>query len=270
MIKKDQRPKPVRRSKIRKLLGRQYFTLKRYGQWIKQDFATEKGDFLTHEVFTHSSQLIRPLKGVDMEFQYNKVENLKLAIPKFNGVIIRPKQTFSFWYLVGKPSKKEGYKMGFTLENGQVAQGIGGGLCQLGNMLFWMALHSPLKVQERWRHGYDVFPDVNRKLPFGSGATLAYNYIDLQFYNPTDSNFQFHVSIVDDLLKGRLLSDAALEKQYTVFEKDHRIVRQFWGGYTRHNEIWRKVISKDESKEEFLLKNDAIMMYDPLLEPPSV
>ena len=39
-----------------------------------------------------------------------------------------------------------------------------------------MTLHTPLQVTERYRHSYDVFPDADRKLPFGSGATCAYNY----------------------------------------------------------------------------------------------
>ena len=40
-----------------------------------------------------------------------------------------------------------------------------------------------------------------------------------------------------------------------------------WGGYVRHNELFRRVF--DESgmllEEEFLFSNDAIMMYSPLL-----
>lgn len=42
-----------------------------------------------------------------------------------------------------------------------------------------MALHTPLTVTERHRHGYDVFPDAERTIPFGSGATCFYNYGDL-------------------------------------------------------------------------------------------
>lgn len=43
-----------------------------------------------------------------------------------------------------------------------------------------MVLHSELTVIERWRHSFDVFPDVNRTIPFACGATLSYNYVDLQ------------------------------------------------------------------------------------------
>ena len=62
---------------------------------------------------------------------------------------------------------------GMILRNGRVASGVGGGLCQMTNLLYWMTLHTPLTVTERWRHGYDVFPDSNRTQPFGSGATCC-------------------------------------------------------------------------------------------------
>jgi vancomycin resistance protein VanW len=42
-----------------------------------------------------------------------------------------------------------------------------------------MAIHSPLVVVERSNHSFDPFPDDGRGLPFGSGAEIFYNYIDL-------------------------------------------------------------------------------------------
>ena len=72
---------------------------------------------------------------------------------------------------------------GMVLHNGGFKPGVGGGLCQLSNLIYWMTLHTPLTVVERWRHSYDVFPDAERTQPFGSGATVAYNHIDLQIRN---------------------------------------------------------------------------------------
>lgn len=77
----------------------------------------------------------------------------------------------------------------------------------MANLIYWMTLHSPLEVKERWRHSFDIFPDSERTLPFGSGATLSYNYIDLQIKNTTNQPFVLHLWIEDDLLKGEWLSD---------------------------------------------------------------
>ena len=153
------------------------------------------------------------------------------------------------------------------IHNGRVATGIGGGLCQLGNLLYWMALHTPLTIKERWRHSYDVFPDVNRTVPFACGATLAYNYIDLQLKNETDITFKINLWIDDEYLNGTITADSAPTKKYEIRESDQRFELQWWGGYTRHNRITRFTtdIQTGEMSEEFIAENNAIMMYNPML-----
>jgi vancomycin resistance protein VanW len=264
--------KPVERGRIRSYFGKKYFIAKRLIRWYFSGipFAEKKlPSELPFELIIHSSQLLRPLKDVEMWMQHNKVENLKLAVKSISGVIIKPGETFSFWYLVGNPSKRRGYKVGMNLKNGRVEPGYGGGLCQLGNLIYWMALHTPLTVKERWRHSYDVFPDLNRKLPFGSGATLSYNYIDLQLRNDTKQDFQLVLWLSEENLNGKILSDKDWPHGYKVEETGHLIRQEFWGGYTRHNQIVRKVLEKSSGeivREELVTQNHAVMMYNPLIE----
>ena len=73
--------KPKKRSRLRLLLGKTYYTLKRYLLWLspKYKFAKEKADKdLKHKCFEHKSLLLRKLRDVDMIYQYNKIINLKL------------------------------------------------------------------------------------------------------------------------------------------------------------------------------------------------
>lgn len=114
-----------------------------------------------------------------MELQRNKIVNLKLAVDKLDGVVLYPGETFSYWRLIGKPTRKKGYLEGMVLFLGRIGSDVGGGLCQLSNLVFWMTLHTPLTVVERYRHSHDVFPDAGRAQPFGSGATCAYPHRDL-------------------------------------------------------------------------------------------
>lgn len=226
---------------------------------------------MPNRIIKHRSVLLRKLKDVDMYLQHNKVTNLELACERINGIVIEPGQTFSLWKLVGTPSARRGYKEGLVLHNGSIGKGIGGGLCQLGNLLYWMILHSELAITERWRHGYDVFPDVSRTIPFGCGATLAYNYIDLQFRNDTDQAYQLFVGCDNTHLNGELLCADDPCRAYEVYETDHQFKLQWWGGYTRHNRIWRSVTdsTSNEVWRELLTENHAIMMYSPLLHPPT-
>jgi len=263
--------KPLIRSRYRRRLGKLFYRIKRYIHWYfgSDRYAfTFRSEQLPFVVKRHKSFLLRPLRDVDMQLQHNKVVNLKLALQRINTVVIQPGEVFSFWRLVGNPTSRKGYLPGLVLNQGKIEAGIGGGLCQLGNLLFWMVVHSPLTIKERHRHGFDVFPDVNRTLPFGSGATLSYNYIDFAVENKTDQVFQFLLWLDEEYLCGEIRSERELTERYEVYESHHQIVHQFWGGYTRHNAINRRVLevaTGNLRSDEFLLENHAVMMYEPLL-----
>jgi vancomycin resistance protein VanW len=262
--------KPRERSNLRKFLGKEFFILKRRFHWLfgGHKFATTDAKVnCSASIIRHRSVLLRPLKDVDMHLQHNKVTNLSIAIRLLDKVVIKPGEVFSFWRLTGRPSASKGYLKGLILHNGKISAGTGGGLCQLGNLLYWMALHTPLTIQERWRHSYDVFPDVNRTIPFGCGATLSYNYIDLQLKNNTERIFQVHLWLDNGYLNGEITCDTGLNSTYEVVERDHCIQQQWWGGYTRHNKIWRKITRHADNSvtEELVAENNAILMYRPLL-----
>ncbi|PJZ84531.1 VanW family protein [Leptospira harrisiae] len=267
----------VHRSFLRLFLGKIYFQWKRYVVWIleQKSFATKRvlpteiKKTFPISIFQHSSPIYRKLKDVPMYLQENKRVNLNIAISKLDGLVLNPNQVFSFWYLVGKPTKRKGYLPGMQLRNGSFIERTGGGLCQMANLIYWMTLHSPLEVKERWRHSFDIFPDSERTLPFGSGATLSYNYIDLQIKNTTKQPFVLHLWVEDDFLKGEWLTDLEVPFFYQVYESYHGFHAEPWGGYTRRNTIRRKKISKDRKeilKDELVTENTAWMMYEPLLE----
>lgn len=263
--------KPTVRSSFRLNFGKQIFIYKRYLQWLFSDkkFAsTYSNEQLPNTIFTHKSILMRKLKNVDMYLQENKKTNLKLASSKINNILIKPGETFSFWKTVGKTTQNKGYLEGLILRNGTLAKGTGGGLCQLSNLLYWMFLHTPLQITERWRHSYDVFPDSGRTLPFGSGATVSYNYIDLQVYNPTDQVFQITVWLDEEYLNGEIKSNKTWPFTYEIVEKNPKIDSAYWGGYIRHNELYRNTYdtAKQLIRTDFVVENNAVMMYNPLLE----
>lgn len=267
----NQVEKPKQRSSIRKYLGKEFFIFKRHINWLfgGRNFAhVNKMVNYKNSLIKHQSFLLRPLKDVEMYLQHNKVTNLRLAISHINGVVIRPGETFSIWRLVGRPTKSKGYLEGMALHNGKVTKDTGGGLCQLGNLLYWMSLHTPLTIKERWRHSYDVFPDINRTIPFACGATLSYNYIDLQLENNTDNNFQIKLWLDHEYLHGEITCDIDLKTKYEIYETDHMFKQQWWGGYTRHNRIWKRITSltNEQVIEELVTENNAIMMYSPLLD----
>lgn len=210
-----------KRLPFRLACGRCFYTLKRYAKWQFGDikFAqTKRSELYPYMYFEHKTPLLRPLKDIDMKYQHQKVENLKIALPHLDHIVVYPKETMSYWKLIGKPTYRKGYKDGMILNEGKVAYGCGGGLCQLSNLLFWISAHTPLEIVERHRHGYDVFPDANRTQPFGSGATCFYPYGDLMIYNPTSIPFQLSLHMSHTELFGSWHSVIAPHQTYEIEE----------------------------------------------------
>ncbi|TVX96301.1 VanW family protein [Cohnella terricola] len=263
--------KPKKRSKTRLILGSYYYKSKRYLEWNlgNAKFAKQVDSAaLQYTIFEHKTPLLRRLKDVEMILQYNKIKNLEIAIRKIDNIMIYPGETFSYWKSIGIPSKRKGYVEGMTLFYGGFKPGIGGGLCQLSNLIYWMTLHTPLTVTERHRHSYDVFPDSNRTQPFGSGATCAYNYLDLRIYNPTDQPYQLSIKMDSNFLYGEWKTINESTLSYEVYEKEHKISQEYWGGYIRSNSLYRRTMNRygELISDEWITENIALMMYQPFLE----
>ena len=155
--------------------------VRRYLQWTFDDKKYSKNrttDKLLHRIKKHQSVLLKKLGDNNEQLQINKLTNLRIAAGQINGIIIKPDETFSFCKIVGLPTQRKGYLLGMELSFGEARAGIGGGICQISNLIHWLVIHSPLTVEERYHHSFDPFPDDGRVLPFGSGATVFYNYRD--------------------------------------------------------------------------------------------
>ncbi len=230
-------------------------------------YAKERTDEkLPYRVYKHQSVLVRRLGDADLQLQYNKVTNIKLAIGRLSGLLIRPGETFSFFYLVGNTTKRKGYLEGMLLSNGEARKGIGGGICQIANLIHWLCLHSPLTVTERHHHGFDPFPDSGRVVPFGSGASLFYNYVDYQFRNDTPHTFQLLFWLDDKCLNGDLRVEEELPYTFHIQEREHEFVR-CGDSFYRKNELWQNKIKKigsgDLLESQCIQRNLSLVKYIP-------
>lgn len=233
---------------------------------LKNKFSKELSkDVLPVVVYEHSSLIRRKLGNVDAELQNNKATNLSIAAPKVNGIIIKPGETFSFWKLVGSPSKRKGYKAGLTIVNGNTSKGIGGGMCQFTNLIHWMALHTPLDIVEYHHHDeFDLFPDFGRKVPFGTGTSIYYNYLDYRIQNNTNQPYQIIVYTTDEYLCGEIRTTEMLTNTYHVNCEEEYFSREN-GIVYRNNKIYRKVNDRETGKlisKTCIKENHAKVMYD--------
>lgn len=242
--------------------------IRRYCDWYfnNKNYADKRtSEKLSFRVKTHQSVLLRKLGESNEQLQLNKVTNLKIAVKQLDGILIKPGETFSFCKLVGLPTKRKGYLLGMELSFGEARAGIGGGICQISNMIHWLVMHSPLTIIQKSNHSFDPFPDEGRVLPFGSGAAIFYNYIDFQFTNNTKDTFQIKLWTTDKYLKGELRVNKDLDLSYHIFEENHKFIK-IENQFFRQNEIWRNCIDKKTGniiKTELLKKNFARVTYEP-------
>lgn len=220
---------------------------------------------LSVSVIRHSSLIRRRLGNVDMTLQENKAVNLALAAPCVDGVLIRPGETFSFWRLVGNATARRGFREGLTISGGAARSGVGGGMCQMTNLIHWMVLHTPLEIVEHHHHdGLDLFPDYNRQIPFGTGTSICYNYLDYRFRNNTEAIYQLRVRVDGEYLRGELRADRPQALRYHIRTRGEGFVRE--GGIVyRVGQVWRESIDPRTGNcvaRTLIRENHARVMYD--------
>ncbi len=209
--------------------------------------------------------LLRKLHGVDINLQKNKVVNLKLSSKKIDGIIVNPGEEFSFWNLVGNATKRKGYVEGLVISNSKMKKGVGGGLCQMANMIHWLVLHTPLTVTELHHHSDALFPDEKRRVPFGTGTSISYKALDYRFKNTTPYPIQIRVWLDDKFLYGEIRSNVELKEKYKIVEEDNYYAKAVDGKFYRNSKVYRIIMDKEtheEKKKELILNNHSQVMYD--------
>jgi hypothetical protein len=110
--------------------------------------------------------------------QAGKVQNLRCATRQLRSILVPRGKTFSFWMQIGKATRRRGYTQGRLLREGCLLPAVGGGLCQLSNALYEVALDCDFEIVERYAHS-QIIPGSTAQT--GRDATVAWNYIDLRF-----------------------------------------------------------------------------------------
>jgi hypothetical protein len=154
----------------------------------------------------------------EARFQFGKVENLRRAAQQFDRLVIPEAGVFSFWKQLGRPSVARGFVAGRMLKEGCMVASTGGGLCQISNALFEVALKSGCAILERHAHSRAVPGSVAEA---GRDATVAWNYVDLRFRAPQE--MQLRVTLSATKLKAQLYGRAPRQSILTpVLDLDRR------------------------------------------------
>jgi vancomycin resistance protein YoaR len=107
--------------------------------------------------------------------------NIATGASQFDGVVIMPGQTFSFWSLLGPVTVERGYAYaGAIIENRSDESVIGGGLCQVSTTMFNAISSLGYEIVERHAHGYLI-----ERYPMGLDAAVFDPGVDFRWKNDT-------------------------------------------------------------------------------------
>ena len=184
-----------------------------------------------HDVFKgHTFQYAKQRQGedhlsnaltIEQDLKPNeaKKKNLLLAINRIQSIRVHPNEIFSFWKIVGNPSQRRGFVESRSLINGKLEASIGGGLCQLSGLIYFMSLHANLEILERHNHSADIYTDETRFTPLGSDATVSYGYKDLKIRNTLDGPIRFNFSLNEDRIAIHLMHDRLIKANKVEFKQ---------------------------------------------------
>lgn len=229
-------------------------------------FAKERTtDNLPVVIYRHNSLIRRRLGNVNMQLQENKATNLALAVKNIDGLLIRPGETFSVWKQIGRTTERKGYKEGLVIAKGAPGQGIGGGLCQLSNLIHWMVLHSDLTITEHHHHdALDLFPDYGRQIPFGTGTSISYNYLDYRVRNDTSNTYQLRLWVDGEYLRGELRAVDPQPHTFHIHAENEYFSREGDVIY-RNGQVYRDTIDASTGnviESQLIRTNHARVMYE--------
>ncbi len=147
-----------------------------------------------------------------------KIQNLRLAAKRLNGIEVEANKVFSFWKHLLNPNIGRGYVVGREIREGCIVPTIAGGICQLSNALYDAALKANFEIVERHRHTKVIKGSLAEK---DRDATVKWNYVDLRFR----SKHSFRIEI--DLTAEKLIVKfRSKEKEIPTVEASPTILLQ--------------------------------------------
>ncbi len=110
-----------------------------------------------------------------------RLNNVQVVAKLIDGALVKPGGTFSFNGTTGERTAAKGFQEAPVIINGELKNGLGGGICQVSTTVFNAAYEAGVPITERTNHALYI-----SHYPLGRDATVNYPDLDLRFSNDTD------------------------------------------------------------------------------------
>lgn len=217
----------------------------------KINFAIENRDFSTIEIpfeeIIPNKTLEDLLSSITLRSSFttdyskstqNRKENIKLALSKFNGMIVEPGEKISFNSITGPRTKENGYKNAYVIINGSYTSGVGGGVCQASTTLYNALIRADIDILQVNHHSLPA-----SYVPLSFDAMVSEGYADLVFQNTLDTpiyvkcictNTDVTVEIYGQPFNDEISIQTKTELLKVIPHKGDTIITDTTGEYSNH------------------------------------
>ncbi len=122
-----------------------------------------------------------------------RINNIKLATEKIDGLIMMPGDVFSYNETVGQRTEEAGFLPAGAYADGEVVQEVGGGICQVSSTLYCASMYAQLETVSRTNHYFKV-----GYMDFGMDATVSWPKPDFKFKNNLEYPIKIHAYCNDE------------------------------------------------------------------------
>lgn len=146
----------------------------------------------------------------------SRKNNIKVALSKFDGVVLKPNDVLSFNKTTGVRNEENGYKKAKIIKNGTYYNEYGGGVCQVSTTIYNAALLAGLEILEVHPHSLPISyekPCFDAMVNTGSS--------DLIIKNNTDGDIIFATSNKNDIC---LVNIYGKKNEYDIVRKSEKIM----------------------------------------------
>lgn len=127
---------------------------------------------------------------------YTRLINVRAGAAKFNGVMLKPGEVFSFGKLLGEVNASTGYVPELVIIDNHEEKQYGGGLCQVSSTAYRAALLAGLPILQRQNHSFAIsYYTAPYGVP-GVDATIYYPAVDMKYRNDTPGHLYMQTKMV--------------------------------------------------------------------------
>jgi vancomycin resistance protein YoaR len=142
--------------------------------------ATVEAPTLTTADAQRFAESVHLVGGFTTYFPVNQARatNIGLAAERFDGMVVGPGESFSFWGRIGEVSPRTGYVSAGAIVGGVSSTAIGGGLCQVSTTFFNAVARAGMRIDARQPHSYYI-----ERYPVGMDAAVFAPSVDFRWTN---------------------------------------------------------------------------------------